>query len=109
MPTNETHTLQTVTAPEVTVRVGGTSDAKALRRLAITDSAEPLGGPVLLAEADGRVVAAVALAGGRTIADPFVRTAAIVQMLELRAAQIRSAGVERRPLRALRGTAPRAA
>lgn len=109
MPTNKTHTIETVQAPEVTVRVGAASDAGALRRLAIIDSAAPLGGPVFLAEVEGRIVAAIALTGGRAIADPFMRTAAIVEMLELRAAQIRSTSLERRSPRRVREAAPRAA
>jgi hypothetical protein len=109
MPAKHTHAIDTIQAPEVTVRVGGASDAAALRRLAVTDSAEPLGGPALLAELDGKLVAAVALAGGRTIADPFVPTAAIVELLELRLAQIRSASNVSRLPRRFERTAPHAA
>jgi hypothetical protein len=38
---------------------------------------------------DGRLVAALPLAGGHMLADPFVRTAHLLPLLELRAAQLR--------------------
>src|SRR3954471_7874861 len=61
-------------------------DAAALERLARLDSRRPLDGPVLLAERDGRVLAALATATGRHIADPFTPTADLVALLEVRAA-----------------------
>jgi len=76
-------------ATDVTVRLERKPDTADLDRLATLDSSEPPAGPVLLAEMDGRAVAALALGeGGRTVADPFVRTSAAVQILELRAAQL---------------------
>ncbi len=44
---------------------------------------------MLVAETGGEIVAAVPVAGGRAIADPFRRTAALVEILELRASQLR--------------------
>jgi hypothetical protein len=52
-----------------------------LRRLAALDSAEPLRGPVLIALADGEPVAALSLADGRAVADPFRPTADVVTLL----------------------------
>ena len=97
--------------PEVTVRVSRASDARALARLAVIDSAELIEGSALLAELDGRLVAAVPLDGGPAIADPFVRTAALVEMLEFRARQLQraeAAKVVQLPRRR-RSTAPHAA
>jgi hypothetical protein len=54
---------------------------------------------LLVAEVEGEVLAAVPLDGGRPLADPFRRTASLVEMLELRAAQLH-AEPPRRGLRA---------
>jgi hypothetical protein len=48
-------------------------------------------GPLLLAEIDGEPWAAIALDGGRPIADPFRPTAALVDLLRRRAAQLAQA------------------
>ena len=76
----------------VTVRLAEGHDALALRRLAALDSADVPRAPTLLAEVDGQAVAALPVLGGRAIADPFSRTAALVAMLELRAMQLRGEG-----------------
>lgn len=82
--------------PHITVRLALDADARALARLAALDSADPPDGATLLAELDGEAVAALPLAGGAAIADPFRRTRAMVALLELRAAQLRGeAGAER--------------
>ena len=95
--------------PHVTVRLARDEDAGALLRLAALDSAEPLSGAALLAEVDGEVVAALPLAGGSAIADPFRRTTPMVDLLELRAAQLRGEGrVERSAAPRLLARAPRA-
>jgi len=77
------------------IRMATPDDAVALHRLAQLDSATPLTGAVLVAEADGEPVAAVAVADGRTIADPFVPTAPAVVALRARAQGLRA--VERTP------------
>jgi hypothetical protein len=94
-------TIEIPAVPEVTVRVAGAADARALVRLAALDSAEPLEGSALIAELEGTIVAAVPLDGGPAIADPFVRTVALVEMLELRVTQIHQAqaGPARRLIR----------
>lgn len=76
----------------VTVRLAEPRDARAIRRLAALDSAEVPESPTLLAEVDGRAIAALPVRGGRAIADPFSRTVAMVAMLELRASQLRGDG-----------------
>src|SRR5215210_5981313 len=74
------------TAPSVLIRAARGSDGDALERLAALDSAEVPAGSLLVAEADGRIVAAIAAATGETIADPFLPTADVIALLELRAA-----------------------
>jgi hypothetical protein len=56
-------------------------DADEVRRLALLDSSRPLHGDVVLASIDGEPVAAMSREDRRTVADPFVRTAAILEML----------------------------
>src|SRR6187431_962229 len=88
----------------ITVRRSTSGDESALARLAALDSASPPRGPALVAEADSRVLAALPLGSGRAIADPFEPTAELVQLLELRRAQIEAADREaprRRGLRSL--------
>jgi hypothetical protein len=73
----------------VTVRHADVEDERSLARLALLDSAPRLRGPALVAEADARVLAAVPLGSGRSIADPFEPTAELVALLELRREQLR--------------------
>jgi hypothetical protein len=75
-------------AERVTVRRSSDADRVALRRLAALDSKDEPQGPVILAEVDGELVAAVPFDGGAPIADPFRPTADVVSLLELRAAQV---------------------
>jgi hypothetical protein len=72
----------------VTVRPSQPADESGLARLAALDSARPLRGPALVAEADSRLLAALPLGSGRPIADPFEPTAEIVALLELRKEQL---------------------
>jgi len=74
---------------DVTVRLADSGDESALLRLAKLDSATVPASPVVVAETGGELMAAVAIDGSAAIADPFQRTAALVQMLELRAVQLR--------------------
>ena len=71
----------------VTVRRSASADRAELGRLAELDSASPPRGPALIAEADSRMVAALPLASGPAIADPFEPTAELV----LRRSQIKTA------------------
>lgn len=71
--------------PSVVIRSARGSDADDLRRLAALDSAEALSGPVLIAEVDDRIVAALDTRAQRSIADPFVPTRDLVELLRLRA------------------------
>jgi hypothetical protein len=66
----------------VTLRPAAPGDESVLKRLAELDSAPPLPGPrVLVAERDGIPLAAICLASGRIVADPFEPTAALLELL----------------------------
>ena len=64
----------------VSFRYAAACDRAALDRLATLDAAEPLTSPLLVAEIDDAVVAAID-AGGEVIADPFAPTSRLVQTL----------------------------
>jgi len=65
----------------VLVRPARSADADALAVLASLDSARPLTGEVLLAVAGGEVAAAMSLDTGAVVADPFVPSAHLVDLL----------------------------
>ena len=71
----------------ITIRRATSSDQNAIERLAALDSSVAPQGELLLAEADGVAVAAVELASGVAIADPFEPSADLVDLLRLRAAR----------------------
>ena len=87
MKTTDTH---------LAVRLATAADEAALRRLALLDDARRLSGDVVLAELDGRLVAARSLADDRAVADPFVRTAAVLDVLKAYAARLKGASPTRR-------------
>jgi hypothetical protein len=91
---------------QLTLRRDRPEDDRALIRLAQRDSGRPPPGPLLLAFAGDRLVAAISLADGGLIADPFEPTAGIADMLRARARQL---GGDRRrgPFRRLRPAAGR--
>ena len=102
MPRSLSHSassLRSDAGAELTIRPAGWADDVDLARLAALDSARPLaGGQVLVAEADGRLIAAVSLHDGRAVADPFVPSADAVEILRVHAAGSRSAKARvRRP------------
>jgi hypothetical protein len=72
----------------VTLRFARPDDASELAHLAQLDSAAAPAPPALLGELSGRLVAALSLADGRVLADPFVPTAAVVELLRARARQL---------------------
>ena len=82
-------------SPALSLLAAEPVDAPAVARLAALDETEPLAGPVLLAVADGRPVAALSVTDGRVAADPFTHTADAVAMLRLRARQQRRSGGRR--------------
>ncbi len=88
---------------QITIRTANRSDAPALRVLAQLDSQPDIVGDALIAEVCGRPVAALESGSGRSVADPFEPTAAVVELLK-----VRSHGARRRTGRHLR-LLPRAA
>jgi hypothetical protein len=76
-------------ADSVTIRAARPSDAVAIARLASLDSAPPPPEPLLLAEVAGEVRAAISLYDGSVVANPFAPSAALVELLEARARQLR--------------------
>ena len=74
--------------PTVAIRAARGSDGPALARLASLDSKRPLAGPVLVAERDGELVAALSPETGAHIADPFAPTAELVTLLRTAAAAL---------------------
>ena len=78
-------------APTVVIRAARGSDGPALRRLAALDSAEVPTGELLIAEADDALVAAMSVKTGERVADPFRRTAEVVDLLAFRAKRLRAA------------------
>jgi hypothetical protein len=73
----------------VTLRLADGADDDALQRLAELDSSPLPPGPHLLAECDGRVDAAISLATGELIADPFRRTVELRELLRCHAGGLR--------------------
>jgi hypothetical protein len=72
----------------LTLRRAFPDDREALERLAALDSARPLDGAVLVAEVEGESRAAMSLADGSVIADPFYPCTALVVLLRTRAGQL---------------------
>jgi hypothetical protein len=70
----------------VVIRPAYPDDAQTLERLARLDSRRPLTGQILVAERDGRLLAALSTETGTTIANPFAPTADLVALLKTRAA-----------------------
>ncbi len=65
---------------QLTLKLSTDADHQRIERLAQLDSRRAPHGDVLLAEVNGRLVAAVGM-DGSVIADPFERTAAVVELV----------------------------
>ncbi|MGI8864254.1 MAG: hypothetical protein ACR2JH_07630 [Solirubrobacteraceae bacterium] len=74
---------------DITLRYGFPDDAEAIARLSTLDSSEVPRLPILLAEVAGELRAAISLADGRVVANPFYSTAMLVDLLHTRAEQLR--------------------
>jgi hypothetical protein len=75
----------------ITIRPLQEHDVAAVEQLAELEERRVPPGPLLIAEVEGAVEAAVALEGGETIANPFARSGEAVSLLRLRAEQLRAA------------------
>jgi hypothetical protein len=82
-PTATTETDMSHIDPTIVIRAARGSDGPVLERLAELDSQRPLMGDVIVGEREGELIAALAPATGRAIADPFRPTADIVALLSL--------------------------
>jgi hypothetical protein len=81
----------------ITIRPAYADDELSLSRLAALDSAPIPAAPILIAEVDGELRAALSLSDGAAIADPFFPTLHLVELL-----RSHSAAAERLPQRRLR-------
>ena len=68
---------------EITIRAAREEDASAIARLAALDEAPAPTGTALLGFVDGELAAARSLDAGLTVADPFRRTAELVDLLDM--------------------------
>jgi hypothetical protein len=73
---------------DMVLRAARPTDELALRRLAALDSVRPLKGTALVAEVEGRTIAAIDVTNGRVVADPFEHTADAVELLRVRAQRL---------------------
>jgi len=73
----------------VTIRLARPDEGPAVRRLALLDSSDVPTAPVLVALADGAPAAALSLADGHAVADPFEPTGPVVALLRERATALR--------------------
>ena len=87
VPVEETEPKVDMT--DVQLRLCTVEDDDALAELAVLAERPLPYGRLVVALVDGRIVAALPLAGGEPITDPFRRTAHIIPLLELRAKQLR--------------------
>lgn len=70
------------------IRPASPEDEPAIARLSALDEHVLPGGERLIGELGGRIVAALDVRSGDVVADPFVPTSGIVELLGLRAAQV---------------------
>jgi hypothetical protein len=92
----------------VTIRLAGADDQSAIDRVAGRDSRPAPSGPLLVAERAGAIEAALSLRTGGVVADPFRRTAELIELLRCHAAGRPSGAgwavsVRARRLRGVRG------
>src|SRR3978361_1996073 len=80
-----------IPSPTIVIRLATLSDSRTLSNLSAPASPPPPAGPAMRAEVDGVVRAALDLADGSVAADPFVRTAEVVELLRLHARSTRAA------------------
>ena len=71
-------------------------DRRALAKLAAVDSRAPLAGPVLGAEVDGELLAAISIDGSELVANPFRPTSELSALLRARLGQVQQAPRRRR-------------
>jgi hypothetical protein len=85
VPSTFISTFRSGTVEPIAIRTATDADSDGLVRLAQRDTATVPRQPLLVAEAAGELRAAISLADGRTIADPFSPTADLIDLLRARA------------------------
>jgi hypothetical protein len=81
---------------DIELRLCKPADDEQLAELALLSERALPAGRLIVASVRNRIVAALPLAGGEALRDPFVRTAHLLPLLELRAAQLREPKPRRR-------------
>jgi hypothetical protein len=79
-----------VESPDIELRMCKPADDPEIDRLAALSEVPVPYGRLVVALLDGKLVAALPLNGDPAIRDPFVKTAEIVHLLEVRAEQLRA-------------------
>ena len=77
-----------ISPAEITIRSARVEDMSEIARVAGRDTHDLPAGPLLVAIVGGRVRAAISLADGTFVADPFHRTSELVEMLRIRAGAV---------------------
>lgn len=78
-----------IDSAEITIRAARAEDMGEVARVAGRDTGDLPAGPLLVAKVGSDVRAAISLSDGAVIADPFHRTAELVEMLKIRAGATR--------------------
>ncbi len=81
----------TLEPESITIRPLREEDVPAVELLAELEERPVPRGPLLLAEVEGTIAAAIGLEGGETVANPFSKSASAISLLHVRAAQLRAA------------------
>jgi hypothetical protein len=92
-------------ADTIEIRPARPDDERALTRLGQLDSARVPPAPLVLAVEGGELRAAISLATGAAIADPFAPTARLVELLRTQAAPPKRRPETRSGFRLIRGPA----
>lgn len=79
----------------ITIRRLGPGDETAIERLVQLDSGRRPEGALMGVEVEGQLLAAGSIESGKSVADPFVRTAELRALLEVRIAQMKGLGARR--------------
>ncbi len=82
----------------ILIRFSTEADARRVLELSQLDGKPAPQGEALLAESEGRLVAAVGVEDGRAVADPFSLSAGALELLRVRAEQERERTYGRGPL-----------
>jgi hypothetical protein len=81
----------------ISLRVATDRDTTIVDKLSALDSKPAPHAPVVVALVDGRPVAAASLSDASVVADPFVPTAEVVELLQARVAASAVQSAKRRP------------